>query len=165
MSDPTGHFLLVLSQKLTTATAAVIDPQSRFAPVVVPLRLSGGIATNLALPVLDAQTLANVQLANGVVADSTRGAVLGWAIDASGAPQAAVSVAGNGALVDGAGPNQLSSGNRTGAGGAVAFFDVPPTMLTVQLAPPTTAALRGDSYVVPVRAGALTATTLVLAPR
>lgn len=165
MTDPTGHFTLPLSAKLTSATVAVVDPQQTYATMIVPLALPSGVAANLALPTVTRQTLSNVELASGVVADNTRGNVVAWAIDPSGVPQAGVAVMPPSAFVEGAGQNELVAGTRTGSHGTVALLDVSPSMATLQLAPPPTAPLRGDSYVVPVRAGALTATTLVLAPR
>lgn len=165
MTDPTGHFTLPLSQKLTVATVAAIDPRNTYAPTIVPVRLQNGIAANLALPITTAQTLTNVQLANGVPGDPLRGSVVTWVVDGSGAPVAGVAVNLSNAFVDGAGANQLSAGNATRSHGALALLDVAPNQATLALTPPPTVALRGDSYVVPVRAGALTATTLVLAPR
>ncbi len=123
------------------------------------------IAAGLALPVADAQTLANVELANGVGADPTRGTFLGWAIDSGGTPVAGVSANAAGVLYDDAGQSQLSPGARTGSPGAVALLQVAPTTLTLALTPPPTAPLGPDSFTVPIRAGALTATTLVLPPR
>ena len=49
-TDVAGHFTLPLSQKLAIATVAVVDPTNNFAPTIVPVRLTNGVANNIALP-------------------------------------------------------------------------------------------------------------------
>jgi hypothetical protein len=165
MTDPTGHFNLPLSQKIDNATVAIVDPASTYATMIVPLRLQNGIAANLALPVVTNQTLTNVQLANGSPGDTSHGNVVTWVIDGTGAPVAGVTVNAASAFVEGASINELTAGNATRSHGALALLDRVPNTVTLTLTTPPTLALRGDSYTVPVRAAALTATTLVLAPR
>jgi hypothetical protein len=165
MTDPTGHFNLPLSQKIDSATVAIVDAASTYATMIVPLRLQNGIAANLALPVVTQQSFSNLQLTSGVPGDPTHGAVLTWVIDGTGAPVAGVTVNAASSFVDGASSNELVTGNVTRSHGALALLDRAPNTVTLTLTTPPTLALRGDGYTVPVRAAALTATTLVLAPR
>jgi hypothetical protein len=165
MTDVAGHFTLPLSQKLTTAIVAAVDPQSNFAPTIVPIHLQNGVAVNLAIPVVAAQTLANTALQNGVALDPQRGTLVGWAVDPTGTPLGGVTTNQPSVLYDGAGQNELTAGSSTKSHGTVALLVVTPTTLTLSLTPPPTAAVRGDTFTVPIRAGALTATTLVLPPR
>src|SRR2546423_6929436 len=109
MTDVTGHFTLALSMKLAIATVAAVDPSGNFAPTIVPVRLSGGVANNVALPVVSQQTLMQIELANGLQADPQRGTFLGWAVDPSGAPVAGVTTGITSALYDDNAPNGLSA--------------------------------------------------------
>jgi hypothetical protein len=165
MTDAAGHFVLPLAMKIDSATIAAVDPAGHFATSVVPARLSNGIANNLAIPIMDAQTLSSIELANGVQDDPQRGTFLGWAIDPTGTPVAGVSSGLNSALYDDSGANSLSAGTSTHQRGAIALFTVTPSTLTLQLTPPPTTALQADSFTVPIRAGAVTTTTLVLPPK
>ena len=166
MTDVTGRFSLPLSQKLATATVAAVDPSGRFATTLIPVHLAaGGIANNLALPVVDAQTLANIELSNGVQDDPQRGTLLGWAVDASGAPVAGVGSGITTAVYDDNAPNTLSAGTATHARGTIALFGVTPTSIMLTLTPPASAPVSGDTFTLPIRSGAVTATTLVLPPR
>jgi hypothetical protein len=165
MTDATGRFVLPLSTMLATATVATVDPSGHFATTVIPVRLSNGAANNLALPVIDAQTLSNIELSNGLQDDPQRGTLLGWAIDPTGAPVAGVSSGQSTALYDDSSPNTLSAGTSTHQRGTVALFAVTPSTLTLTLTPPPTVALSGDTFTIPIRPGAVTATTLVLPPR
>lgn len=165
MTDLAGHFTLPLSAKLDVATVAVIDPQGNFAPTIVPVRTQNGVAANLALPIAAAPTLSSLALQNGLTNDPQRGTLVSWVVDATGAPVAGVTSNQTGALYDDAGPSGLSAGHATHAHGTVALFDVAPTTLTLVLTPPPTLALKSDTFTLPIRAGALTATTLYLPPR
>lgn len=165
MTDVAGHFVLPLSSALTAATVAVVDPQGNFATTVVPVRLSAGVAANLALPVVAAQTLSNAALQNGVALDPQRGMVLAWVVDPTGAPVAGAAPNVSSALVDGAGANELDPGTATHARGTVALFDVAPTTLMLTVTPPASLPLQADTFTLPIRGGALTASTLVLPPR
>ena len=165
MTDAAGHFVLPLSMKLDSATVAAVDPAGHFATSVVPVRLSNGIANNLALPVIDAQTLSNIELANGLQEDPQRGTFLGWVIDPTGTPVTGVSSGQSAALYDDSGTNSLSAGSSTHQRGTIALFTVTPSTLTLQLTPPPTVALQADSFTVPIRPGAVTTTTLVLPPK
>ncbi|MDB4969412.1 MAG: hypothetical protein JWN44_5101 [Myxococcales bacterium] len=166
MTDFTGHFTMPLSMKLQVATVAAIDPNGMYPPTIMPVRLSNdGVLTSLALPVVSAQTLSNVALQNGATMDPLRGTLIAWAIDPTGTPLANVAANANSAVFDDVGQNQLSAGSGTRLHGAVGIFGVAPTILTLTLTPPATAAVRADTFTIPIRAGALTATTLILPPR
>jgi hypothetical protein len=165
MTDVTGRFSLPLSMKLDTATVAAVDPSSNFAPTIVPVRLVNGVAANLALPVVSQQTLMSIELANGVQDDPQLGKLLGWAVDPGGTPVAGVSAGITSALYDDNAPNTLSAGTATHAKGTIALFGVTPSTKTLTLTPPPTAPLSSDTFTVPIRSGAVTATTLVLPPR
>jgi len=165
MTDVTGHFTLPLSMKLDIATVAAVDPSGNYAPTIVPVRLANGVGNNVALPVVSQQTLMQIELANGVQADPQLGIFLGWAVDPSGAPVAGVSTGNTRALYDDNAPNALSAGTSTHQRGTIAFFNVTPTTMMLTLTPPPTAPLSPDTFTVPIRSGAITATTLVLPPR
>ncbi len=165
MTDVTGRFSLPLSQKLTTATVAAVDPSGNFAPTIVPVHLANGIANNVALPVVAAQTLSQIELANGIQDDPQRGTLLAWAVDPTGAPVAGVGSGVTTALYDDNAPNTLSAGTATHQRGTIALFTVTPTSLMLTLTPPASSPLSPDSFTVPIRSGAVTATTLVLPPR
>jgi hypothetical protein len=165
MTDVTGHFTLPLSMKLEIATVAAVDPSNNFAPTIVPVRLSGGVANNVALPVVSQQTLMQIELSNGLQDDPQRGTLLGWAVDPSGTPVAGVTTGNTSALYDDNAPNGLSAGTATHQKGAIALFTITPTTLTLTLTPPPTASLSADTFTLPIRSGAVTATTLILPPR
>jgi hypothetical protein len=166
MTDQSGRFSLPLSMKLETAIIAAVDPNSTFPPTIMPVRLNkDGVLTNLALPVFPAATLSNIAYQNGMTMDPLRGTLIAWAIDPNGAPLANVATSYNGAFFDDAGTNQLSASTGTRIHGAVGIFDVAPATLTLTLTPPATAAVRADTFTIPIRAGALTATALVLPAR
>ncbi len=165
MTDVTGRFSLPLSQKLTSATVAAVDPAGNFAPTIVPVHLANGVANNLALPVVAAQTLSQIELANGIQDDPQRGTLIAWAIDPSGTPVAGVASGITSALYDDNAPNTLSAGTATHQDGTIAVFTITPTSLMLTLTPPASSPLSPDSFTVPIRSGAVTATTLVLPPR
>jgi len=165
MTDVAGHFSLPLSQKLETATVAAVDPAGNFATTIVPVRLSNGIANNVALPIVPEQALMTIELSNSVQDDPQLGTLLAWAVDPSGTPVTGVAANNRSALYDDSSPNTLSPGTSTRQDGTIALFSVTPTMLTLTLTPPPTAPLSSDTFTVPIRSGAVTATTLVLPPR
>jgi hypothetical protein len=164
MSDVTGHFDLPLTRALTSATVAAIDPRGVYMPSIIPLRLATAAVDNAALPIVEAQTITNLALQNGQASDPQQASLLAWVIDGTGAPVAGVSTPQRNALVEG-GVGELTPGNVTGAHGTLALLQAAPTTVTLTLTPPPTLPLKPDSYVLPLRAGALTASTLVLAPR
>jgi hypothetical protein len=164
MTDATGHFTLPLKQSIDSATVAVVDPQGRYATVIIPLRLTNGALDSVALPIVDAATLATAATQNGATLDPQRGVVIGWAVDSSGTPVSNVT-ADLPIYADGNATNQLYAASATGVHGTVALFNVLPTAVTIGLTPPPSSSLRGDRYTIPVRAGAVTATRLVLVPR
>jgi hypothetical protein len=165
MTDVGGRFTLMLAKPLSSATIAAVDPHGVYATTILPLRLPATAAASVALPVVDAQSLSNAALQNGMALDPTQGSVIGWAIDRSGAPVAGVVCSPGSALVEGGGPNELTQGNHTGSDGTVALLQAAPATATLMLTPPALLQLKGDSYVLPVRAGAVTVSTLVLAPQ
>lgn len=165
MTDVAGHFTLPLSQKLATATVAAVDPAGNFAPSIVPVGLTNGVAAGIALPVVAEQTLMTIELDNGVQDDPDLGTLLGWAVDLSGTPVTGVTTNNKSALYDDNAPNTLSAGTATHARGAIALFTVTPTSLMLTLTPPASSPLSADTFTVPIRSGAVTATTLVLPPR
>jgi hypothetical protein len=165
-ADPSGHFTLMLSSMLTTATVAVVDPANNFVPTIVPVRLSNGVAANVALPIVSTQTFMNLELQNGIQNDPQAASFLGWAVDGTGTPVAGVSTGVTSALYDDASPDSLSPGTATHQRGAIAILNVlGTTTLMLTLTPPPTTPLKGDTFTLPLRAGALTMTTLVLPPK
>ena len=58
-----------------------------------------------------------------------------------------------------------TAGTATHARGTVALFAVTPTSLMLTLTPPASSPLSPDTFTVPIRSGAVTATTLVLPPQ
>jgi hypothetical protein len=165
MTDAAGHFSLPLAMTLDVATVAAVDPANNFVPTIVPVHLVNGVAANLALPVVPAQALSSIELANGVQNDPQLGTLLGWAIDPSGAPVAGVSSGITTALYDDNAPNTLSAGTATHQKGTIALFNVTPSTRMLTLTPPPAAPVSPDTFTVPIRSGAVTATTLVLPPR
>ncbi len=164
-ADPSGHFTLPLSMKLATATVAVVDPANNFVPTIVPVHLSSGVAANLALPIVATQTLQQIELQNGVQDNPQAGNLIAWAIDGNGAPVTGVSTGNSAALYDDNAPNALSPGTATHAHGAIALFSVGGSTLSLTLTPPPTLPLKADTFMLPLRAGAITMTALVLPPR
>ncbi len=164
-TDINGRFTLPLSQKLTSATVGIVDPTSMYTPTVVPIALTNGAAAAVALPIVSAQTLQNIELSDGLIVDPTQGIFLGWAVDPTGAPVDGVTTGNQAVLYDQGAANALAPGTHTNNDGTVALFNVAPTTLTLMLTPPPTVAVAGDTFTVPIRSGALTASRLVLPPR
>ena len=164
-TDASGHFSLPLSKSLAIATVGVVDPTNTYAPTVVPVTLASGIANGIALPIFSQQTLQNLELQNGLQEDPSLGIFFGWAVDPSGTPVAGVSTGNNQILYDENAPNTLSPGTATHSDGTVALFAVAPSSLVLTLTPPPTTVLKADTFTVPIRSGAVTASTLVLPPR
>lgn len=154
-TDANGHFYLSSRVPLSTATLLVIDPHGRYLETVAPINV-GATPDNLGLPILDAQTFNSLALQNGLTADPMRGALLAWAIDTQAQPVAGQQVVGQNPLYEGASPSQMGPGQTTGAHGTFALFDIPPPSLSLTLSPPDTHAQ------VPIRAGAVTLTTVVV---
>jgi hypothetical protein len=165
MTDAAGHFSLPLSMKLDLATVAAVDPSNNFAPTISPVRLVNGVSANLALPVVPAQALSSIELANGVQDDPQLGTLLSWAVDPGGTPVAGVTSGISSALYDDNAPNTLSAGTATHGKGTIALFNVTPASRMLTLTPPQAAPLSPDTFTVPIRSGAVTATILFLPPR
>ncbi|MEO6952211.1 MAG: hypothetical protein ABI321_10380 [Polyangia bacterium] len=156
----------------TTVTLVVSDPVGS-APVSTPTisMLSGGTLTaarthGVELPIIDADAYEQVELANGVGGDPSRGAVLGWVISSSGSAVAgavATPIASaTGPLYDTSGG--LETGARSGSFGTVAFFDLAPGTSTIIIAAPSGSSLGGDTFSLPIRPGAVTTSALMLPP-
>jgi hypothetical protein len=155
MTDATGHFYLASRVQLTTATLLVIDPRGQYAETVAPIDLSTA-PDGIALPVIDAQAVANMAQSNGIPADPTHGTLLGWTIDSAAMPVSGVSVVGQNALYEGSAANEVGVGSSTGAHGLFALFDLPAPSLQLSLSPPAT------NVQLPIRAAAVTMTTVVV---
>jgi hypothetical protein len=165
MTDANGNFDLALSSVITTATVAAIDTKGVYAPSIIPLTLTGGARNGVALPVVDLQSLSNDAYENGRTLDAQEGSLLAWAVDGAGTPIAGVTATPKTALFEGGAAGQLGSGTNTGVHGTIAILTATAGSLTVALTPPTGDALKADSFVLPIRAGAVTVSTLVLAPQ
>jgi hypothetical protein len=164
MTDSSGSFTLTTARPLTIATVAVIDTSGTFTPTVTALHPAGGVLERLALPVLAAQVLGNMELSSGVSPDATRGAVVVWTVDATGAPVAGVRSTppplAAGPFYEGAQVNELMQGQATGSHGLLAFFDVGAGTARLGLQPPSP--YFADSYELPIRSGAVTLSALPL---
>ncbi len=160
--DATGAFTLPLSQTLTTATLAAADPSGTFMPTVTTVKLTGGQALGLTVPLVRAQVMSNAALQNGVALDSSRGLLIGWAVDANGSAEAGAVAAGPagsaGPFYDGAQASQISGARATGTLGLVVFFNVPAGAQSFTIAAPdgTTA-----QFTLPIRANAATISLLI----
>jgi hypothetical protein len=164
MTDLNGVFILPLSAKLTTATVAVVDSSGRLQTTVIPLRLINNAAIGLALPTVPAASVTNIATSDATTLDPNHGVVLGWAIDETGLPVANVS-ANTAILADSGDANVLVPASATGSHGAIAIVNSNVGSLTLGLTTPASSPVAGDTFVLPVRAGAITLTTLVLVPR
>jgi hypothetical protein len=167
--DAQGRFTLALSQALSSATVAAADPSGSYLPTVTTVHLPGGSVDGLALPLLAAAVVQEMALENGVPLDEQRGLLLGYAVDARGAPVTGAVAApianALGPFYEGATANQLEAGSGTRAHGLVALFDLPPPEVALTLGTPASAAVAGDRFSLPVRGGAVTFSLLVLPPR
>jgi hypothetical protein len=155
MTDGTGHFYLLSRVPLSQVTLLVTDPRGTYAETVAPINVSA-TPDNLGLPVVDSQTLSTLALQNAISVDPTHGSLLGWAIDRQTNPVAGQTTVGSIALYEGAAANQIGPSGSTGAHGTFVIFDQAPPSLALTLTPPDTHSL------VPIRAGAVTMTTVVV---
>lgn len=164
-TDATGRFSLPTARALELATVGVVDTTGTYVPVIVTVRPTGGVVTGLLVPLVRADVLALAAQRAGATLDSQRGALLAWALDTNGQPipqtiaGLAPGTAGAGPVYD-SGANDLEPLARTGARGALAFFDLRPGSVTIGLTPP--AGLSPNQYILPIRGGALTISALLL---
>lgn len=163
-TDLNGVFTLPLTAKLATATVAVVDSSGRLQTTVIPLKLTNNAAIGLALPTVPAASVTNIATSDATTLDPNHGVVLGWAIDETGLPVANVS-ANVAMLADSGSANVLVPASATGSRGAIAVVNSNVGSLTLGLTTPASSPVAGDTFVLPVRAGAITVTTLVLVPR
>ncbi len=130
--------------------------------------LAGAKVHGVLLPVIDAQTYQQVELDNGIDSDSSRGALVGWAVSNSGAvvPGVVASriASGVGPLYDSGDGTVLQASARAGSFGAIAFFDLPVGTSSFTVAPPAGSGAGGNTFTLPVRAGAVTTAALTLPP-
>jgi hypothetical protein len=164
MTDLNGKFTLPLTATITTATVAVVDPAGHYQTTVIPLTLSNGAVFDLALPLVPAASVTAMASNDATTLDPNRGVVLAWAIDEVGLPVAGVS-ANVAMLADGDSSNALLPASATGSRGAIGVVNSSVGSLTLTLTTPAASAVIGDSFILPVRAGAITTTRLVLLPR
>jgi hypothetical protein len=163
LSAADGTFTLTTTTPLSVATVLAVDPSGQLASTVTAVHPPSGSQDALALPLLTAATQATLALQNGFALDPSRGALLMWAIDASGTPldgaTAGRITVGNGPFYDGAAANQLAPSTATGPRGLIALFNLPSGNATLALTPPPPHA--AINVTLPIRPAALTMTTVV----
>lgn len=161
LSAADGSFVLEPKAPLSVATLVAVDPSGQLATTVSQLRPTSS-TTALALPMITSATVSTLAIDNGFAVDPTRGALILWAVTSGGIPIDGVSAGhtsvGNGPFYDGAEVGQMQSAAATGPRGMVALFNLPAGAATLALAPPPPHA--ANQFTLPVRAGAITMTTL-----
>jgi len=170
-----GRFSISLAGVVDHATIAIVDGATttgQTTPTVTRLStttLATARGTGITLPCVPTGAMSNLFLQAGGYDDPTRGALLGWVLDASGLAVADVSAApisgGLGPLYDGGTSGELDGGVATGPHGALAFLDLPPGDVALAVATPVGSPLAGDSFTLPIRGGAVTTAALALPPR
>ncbi len=168
-----GSFTISLAGITTKATFAVTDQNAAVGlskptvSVYSGAQLAAALGAGVGLPVVQTSALSNMELANG--GDPTHGSVLTWLIDPKGASVAGASVTritgAIGPLYDSQGTSELMEGAASGKYGTVAFLDLPPGDVTLTIATPETSTVLGDSFKLPIRAGAITVAALQLPAR
>ena len=164
MTDLNGAFTLPLSATITTATVAVVDSTGKYQTTIIPLELVNGAKTNVALPLVPAASVTAMANNADATLDPNRGVALVWAVDEVGLPVAGVS-ANTSMLADGSDANVLVAASATGSRGAIGIVNTVVPTLTLTLTTAASSAVVGDTFPLPIRAGAVTTTTLVLLPR
>src|SRR4051794_24567008 len=133
-ADSNGVFTVATMGALASATLSVVDATNRFVPTIAVVHPTNGVLDNYAVPMVTADDEQQMALSGGFSVDPTRGGLLAWAVDPSGAPLTGVrssAVTGAiGPLYDGAAPGQLTATQATGARGLIAHFDLPPGTTT-----------------------------------
>jgi hypothetical protein len=167
-ADSSGVFYLATSAPLASGTLGVVDATGQYSPTVTVVHPIGGVLDQFALPVLAVSEQEEMAEVNGFALDPARGALLAWAIDETGTPVAGVrstaTVQAAGPFYDGAAIDSIGPGTATQAHGLVAEFDLPPGNLALTLSVPAGAAVTGDTFTLPIRAGAVTLVALTLPP-
>jgi hypothetical protein len=146
-SDGVGNF--ILTQSAAVLTIEVVDKSAQSTPTVV--RIAGGTAGTLVIPMVSAQTLSTVAYDNGITLDDTHGSILVVATNSAGTPLAGVqaqALSGAAGPLYEAGPNAFLPGSATGNHGSIAWLNV--TLGDIQ----TT--VGAGTFTLPVRASALT---------
>ncbi len=162
--DSTGHFSVLLSQTISTATLGVSATDGTYLPTVVQVAVS---RAELAIPVYEPQTLSNVVTDDGLSVDDTRALVLAYVVDQASVPVLGVKAAAVGAagiLYDGLSPNQLDANGATGANGVVMLVNEPAPSVTLALTPPAGSSAGANSFTLQTRPGAVTFAVTVLPP-
>jgi len=171
-----GSFSISLAGISDTATVAVLDgPTTTGKTTPTVSRLSGAIltrvrASGVVLPCVRADLMSNLALAAGSNDDPARGAILGWLVDPTGKSISGAAAArmqgGIGPLYDAnSGSTTLSDTSSTGAYGTVAFVDLPPGNANIVVTTNAASAVAGDTFVLPIRGGAITTAALALPSR
>jgi hypothetical protein len=162
-ADAAGNYNLPTMGALASATVSVVDATGAFVPTITVVHPTGGVLDNFAIPVVSSNEQQAMALDNGLPVDPTKGTLLAWAVDATGKPMPgihATAVAGAyGPLYDGNAPGLLVQAQATGTRGLVAQLDVPPGTITLQLTTPTATS---TTFMLPIRAGAITVMALTL---
>ncbi|HEX4457506.1 MAG TPA: hypothetical protein VIA18_06030, partial [Polyangia bacterium] len=131
-TDLAGAFTLPLTATITTATVAVVDTTGKYQTTIVPLALTNGARTDIALPLIPAASVAAMAANEEATLDPNRGQALVWAVDEVGLPVAGVS-ANTTMLADGSDANVLVAASATGSRGAIGIVNtlVPTLNLTL----------------------------------
>jgi hypothetical protein len=162
-ADAAGNYNLPTMGALASATVSVVDATGAFVPTITVVHPTGGVLDNFAVPVVSSMEQQAMALDNGLSVDPTKGTLLAWAVDATGKPiqgiHAAAIAGAYGPLYDGSAPDLLVQAQTTGARGLVAQLDVPPGTVTLQLTTPTSTS---TTFMLPIRAGAITVMALTL---
>jgi hypothetical protein len=162
LADASGNFNVPTMSALATATLSVVDSTGAFVPTVTVVHPTAGVVDNFAVPVVGTDQQQQLALAAGTAVDPTRGGLLAWTVDATGAPMAGVratAIAGAvGPLYDGDSQSSLVASSSTGAHGVVGQLDVTPGTVALALSTSTTT----TTFMLPVRAGAMTLMALTL---
>lgn len=163
-TDLVGAFTLPLTATIATATVAVVDSTGKYQTTIVPIRLTNGAKTGVAVPIIPAASVTAMAANDDATLDPNRGQAIAWAVDEVGLPVAGVS-ANTAFLADSAEANVLVAGTATGSRGAIGIVNAVVPTLNLTLTTPATSAVVGDTFPLPIRAGAITASTLILQPR
>jgi hypothetical protein len=162
-ADAAGNYNLPTMGALASATVSVVDATGAFVPTITVVHPNGGVLDNFAIPVVSSSEQQAMALDNGLPVDPTKGTLLAWAVDAQGKPIPGIRATGitgaYGPLYDGNAPGLLVQAQSTGTRGLVAQLDVPPGTVTLQLTTPTSTS---TTFMLPIRAGAITVMALTL---
>lgn len=171
-----GTFTISLAGITDTATVAVLDGPTttgKTTPTVTQLKgsvLSLVRTSGVVLPCVRADLMSTLALSAGSADNPARGAVLGWLVDSKGKSVSGAAAAriqgGIGPLYDSnAGSTTLSDTSTTGAYGTVAFIDLAPGNSSIVVTTSASSPVAGDTFVLPIRGGAVTTAALALPSR